>query len=201
VTLNRPHVLNALNTLMIEGLVSAIRRGRGTRALVIEAQGRAFCSGEDLTEILTPATGGPRSSAAVSSRSKRSPVPFCAACASLAAVHGYAVGGDAELALTADLAIAAPDMRMRFPGVPLGHAPTGGITLRLPQLVGLMRAKEILLTGRWIDADECLRLGLCTEIAADPRRRARELAGNPAGRCSNPARSPCKRHQPPPERR
>jgi enoyl-CoA hydratase/carnithine racemase len=72
-------------------------------------------------------------------------------------------------------------MRMRFPEVPLGHAPTGGITLRLPQLIGLQRAKNLLLTGRWVDADECLRIGLCSEIASDPRRRARELATQLAG--------------------
>jgi 2-(1,2-epoxy-1,2-dihydrophenyl)acetyl-CoA isomerase len=187
VTLNRPHVLNALNTAMIEGLVSAIRRARGTRALVIEAEGRAFCSGEDMTETLTPATGGAEElRSSLESLQEITRALSALPCPSLAAVQGYAVGGGAELALTADLVIAAPDLRMRFPEVPLGHAPTGGITLRLPQLVGLMRAKEILLTGRWIDADECLRLGLCTEIAADPRRRARELAGQLA---SYPPRS------------
>jgi enoyl-CoA hydratase/carnithine racemase len=84
------------------------------------------------------------------------------------------------------MVIASPDLRIRFPEVPIGHAPTGGITLRLPQLVGLMRAKELLLTGRWVDADEALRIGLCIEIAADPRRRAAELAKQLAG---YPARS------------
>ena len=53
-------------------------------------------------------------------------------CPSVAAVQGYAVGGGAEIALTADFVVAAPDLRLRFPEVPLGHAPTGGITLRLP---------------------------------------------------------------------
>jgi len=184
VTLNRPHVLNALNTSMLQALLSSIRNARTARALVIEAAGRAFCSGEDLTESLAPVTGGAdelRHSLDLLQDITRalSSLP----CPSIAAVQGYAIGGGAELALTADLAIAAPDLRLCFPEVPLGHAPTGGITLRLPQLVGLMRAKELMLTGRWVDADECLRLGMCIEITADPRERAlrlaRELAGYP----------------------
>jgi 2-(1,2-epoxy-1,2-dihydrophenyl)acetyl-CoA isomerase len=182
VTLNRPQVLNALNTAMLEKLVSAIRGVRGARALVIEAEGRAFCSGEDLTEGLAPATGtGEELHQALDLLQELTRVISSLPCPSVAAVQGYAVGGGAELALTADLVIASPDMRMRFPEVPLGHAPTGGITLRLPQLIGLQRAKNLLLTGRWVDAAECLQIGLCTEIAADPRRRALELARQLAG--------------------
>ena len=187
VTLNRPEVLNALNTAMIEGLVSAVRDARGARALVIEAEGRAFCSGEDLREGLAPVTGSADELLGTLERLQElTSVLSALACPSVAAVQGYAVGGGAELALTADMVIASPDVRIRFPEVPLGHAPTGGITLRLPQLVGLMRAKELLLSGRWVDADEALRIGLCIEIAADPRRRAAELARQLAG---YPARS------------
>lgn len=182
ITLNRPRVLNALNASMIGSLVSAVLGARDARALVIEAEGRAFCSGEDLSESLAPATGSAEELRGTLEllqelTSALSALP----CPSVAAVQGYAVGGGAELALAADLVIASPDLRIRFPEVPLGHAPTGGITLRLPQLVGLMRAKELLLTGRWVDADEALRIGLCTEVAADPRRRALELATQLAG--------------------
>jgi enoyl-CoA hydratase/carnithine racemase len=182
VTLNRPHVLNALNTSMLEGLVAALRGVRGARALVMEAEGRAFCSGEDLTESLAPATGtADELHQALDLLQELTRAISSLPCPSVAAVQGYAVGGGAELALTADLVIASPDLRIRFPEVPLGHAPTGGITLRLPQLIGLQRAKNLLLTGRWVDASECLQLGLCTEIAAHPRQRALELAGQLAG--------------------
>jgi 2-(1,2-epoxy-1,2-dihydrophenyl)acetyl-CoA isomerase len=182
VTLNRPHVLNALNPAMLEGLLTSIEGARAARALVIEGAGRAFCSGEDLRESLAPVTGEAeelRQSLDMLQDITR--VLSALPCPSVAAVQGYAVGGGAELALTTDLVIVAPDLRLRFPEVPLGHAPTGGITLRLPQLVGLMRAKEMLLTGRWVDADECLRLGLCIEVTADPRRRALQLAHELAG--------------------
>lgn len=182
VTLNRPQVLNALNTAMLEALVATLRGLRGTRALVIEGEGRAFCTGEDLTETLAPDTGtADELRQALDLLQELTRVISALPCPSVAAVQGYAVGGGAELALTADLVIASPDLRMRFPEVPLGHAPTGGITLRLPQLVGLQRAKDLLLTGRWVDAEECLQIGLCTEIAADPRRRAVELARQLAG--------------------
>lgn len=76
--------------------------------------------------------------------------------------------------------------RIRFPEVPIGHAHTGGITLRLTQLVGLMRAKELLLRGRWIESDEAVSLGLAIEHTDDAPRRARELATELA---EQPARS------------
>ncbi|KAF5567486.1 long-chain-fatty-acid ligase [Fusarium napiforme] len=89
---------------------------------------------------------------------------------------GFAIGGGAEIALAADFVIGGPGAKFRFPEISLGHAVTGGITLRLPHMVGLVKAKELLLTGRWVDADEALKLGLLTEISHDPKVRALELA-------------------------
>ncbi|MGV7636631.1 enoyl-CoA hydratase/isomerase family protein, partial [Mycobacterium kansasii] len=87
---------------------------------------------------------------------------------------------------SADFVVAGPAARLRFPEVVIGHAPTGGITARLPVMVGLTRAKELLLTGRWVDAEEGLRLGLYMEVVDDPRERALEFAGTLA---SHPQRS------------
>ena len=102
----------------------------------------------------------------------------------VAAVQGYAVGGGAELALAADLVVGEAGLRMRFPEVTLGHAVTGGISARLPAIVGLLRAKELLLSGRWIEAEEALGLGLLNRVEADARAAARawaaELAQSPA---------------------
>jgi enoyl-CoA hydratase/carnithine racemase len=65
---------------------------------------------------------------------------------------------------------------MKFPEAVIGHAPTGGITGRLPLMVGMLRAKDLLLTGRWVDPEEGLSIGLYTELADDPLARALELA-------------------------
>jgi enoyl-CoA hydratase/carnithine racemase len=187
VTLNRPASLNALNVPLLEGLASALRDGKDSGAVVLRGAGRAFCVGEDLKETLAPTTGSAeelrRSFDLLQDLTR---AMTASAAPHVAAVRGYAVGGGAELALAADIVVAAPDTRLRFPEVPIGHAHTGGITLRLPAIVGLLRAKELLLTGRWVDASEALRIGLVTEIADDPDTRAAELAAELA---AHPRRS------------
>lgn len=178
VRLNRPAVLNALNVELLEALVAALAGAREAAALVIEGEGRAFCVGEDLKQTLAPRTGSAeelRHSLELLQDATR--LLTALPCAVVAAVQGFAIGGGAELALAADLVIGAPGTRFRFPEVSLGHAVTGGITTRLPAIVGLLKAKELLLTSRWIDAEEAERLGLVNELDADPSARARELAG------------------------
>ncbi len=177
VTLDRPRSLNAINVALLEQLAAALRECRAAACVVLEGAGRAFCVGEDLKETLAPRSGGAdelRASFELLQEITRAitgmPAPV------VAAVHGYAIGGGAELALAADLIIGGPQARFRFPEVSLGHAVTGGISVRLPAAVGLVRAKEYLLTSRWIDADEAVRVGLVNELAADPKRRARDLA-------------------------
>ncbi len=187
VTLNRPAVLNAMNVDLLQDLLHALRQSRSSRAVVLGATGRAFCVGEDLRETLSPETGTAEELRVafellqdITRVMTSAPTPI------VAAVRGYAVGGGAELALAADMVIIAPDARIRFPEVPIGHAHTGGISLRLPLLVGALRAKDLLLTGRWVEADEALRIGLATEIAEDPDARALEIARQLA---SQPSRS------------
>jgi 2-(1,2-epoxy-1,2-dihydrophenyl)acetyl-CoA isomerase len=158
ITLNRPDALNALNVQLLTELVAALtaHRDSGTPVLLIRGSGRAFCVGEDLKETLAlmVSTPGP----------------------TIASVRGFAIGGGAEIALAADFVVVETGTRIRFPEVPIGHAHTGGITLRLPAMVGLLRAKELLLTGRWVEADECLSIGLATQLADDADAAARELA-------------------------
>ncbi len=153
-------------------------RGIGdARAVVLTGNGRAFCVGEDLKQTLAPQTGSAaelRGSFLLLQEITRLLTGSDAVV--IAAVHGYAIGGGAELALAADLVIGGPQARLRFPEVSLGHAVTGGISARLPQLVGLLKAKELLLTSRWIEAEEALALGLLNEIAEDAKARAHELA-------------------------
>jgi enoyl-CoA hydratase/carnithine racemase len=180
--LNRPEALNALNVAMLAEVIEGLRDARDCGAVVIEGQGRAFCVGEDLKESLAPRTGGAEE-LRVSLDMLQEITRLMTACPApvICALNGFAIGGGAELPLAADLVVAHPSTRFRFPEVSLGHAPTGGASLRLPAVVGLMRAKELLLTSRWVEADEALRIGLVSELADDPGARARELAEQLAG--------------------
>ena len=187
VRLERPQRLNAINVELLEDLVAALRAVADERVVVLEGAGRAFCVGEDLKETLAPRTGSAaelrhafRLLQEVTRLLTGAPAVF------IAAVQGYAVGGGAELALAADLVVGEPDLRMRFPEVTLGHAVTGGISARLPALVGLLRAKELLLTGRWIASEEALGLGLLNRVEADAGAAARAWAAEIA---TAPARS------------
>lgn len=177
ITLNRPHVLNAINVELIEQLLGHLRRSQSALAIVIEGRGRAFCVGEDLTETLAPVTGGDRElRTSLELLHEITRVITTTPCPVIAAVEGYAVGGGAELALACDLTIAAPSAQFRFPEVTLGFAPGGGATARLPAAVGLLRAKELLLTGRWVSAEEAVAIGLANEVSDAPSARARALA-------------------------
>ncbi|MET0453995.1 MAG: enoyl-CoA hydratase/isomerase family protein [Mycobacterium sp.] len=178
ITLNRPDVLNALNRSLLGGLVDALRlETRSAGAVVVRGAGRAFCAGEDLTETLAPDTGSADElRVAFDQLQEITRLMVAAPCPVVSAVHGYAVGGGAEIALAADFVIAGPLARMKFPEAVIGHAPTGGITGRLPLMVGMLRAKDLLLTGRWVDPAEGHAIGLYTELADDPASRAIELA-------------------------
>jgi cyclohexa-1,5-dienecarbonyl-CoA hydratase len=94
----------------------------------------------------------------------------------IAAVTGFALGGGCELAMCADLRFAATDAKLGQPEILLGIIPGAGGTQRLPRLIGPSRAKDLILTGRQIDAEEALRLGLVDRVADDPYADAVELA-------------------------
>lgn len=177
ITLNRPHVLNAINVDLLTSLCAALRQAADRRALILQGAGRAFCAGEDLKETLAPRTGTPeelRVALELLQETTRLITAFPGPV--IAAVQGYAIGGGAELALAADFVICSPGTRFRFPEVLIGHALTGGITARLPALVGLARAKHLLLTSRWVDAADALTIGMIAELSDDPQVRALELA-------------------------
>ncbi len=197
VTLTRPDKHNALDAGMFEGIAAAALRLRtepGVRAVVLHGEGKSFCSGLDVASFMSgPMTvddlmgrpGGEEANLA-----QRVAVDWMAVPAPvIAAVHGNCFGGGLQIALGADLRIAAPDARLSVMEVKWGLVPDMGITQTLPRLVGVDRAKELTFTGRRVSGEEAERLGLVTLVAADPLAAAQELAADIAGRSPDAIRA------------
>ena len=172
VTIDRPERRNAVDGPTAAALLEAyraLRHRRPARVMVLTGAGeQAFCAGADLKalESLNPdAPAGPMGF------TRLTPVK-----PAIAAIRGWCVAGGLELALWCDLRIAREDARFgcleRRWGVPL----IDGGTQRLPRVVGLGRALDLILTGREVDAAEALAIGLVNEVVADPLARALELA-------------------------
>lgn len=162
VTLNRPERLNAVAEPLVDGLLAAFDKiaHSDARAIVLTGAGRAFCAGHDLKEPTSP--GDPRARLErlqdVTRRLRAAPQPV------IAAVGGYAIGAGAEFALGCDLILAADDAVFQFPEAGLGLSVTGGASRLLPRLVGVARAKELLLLGERIDAAAALSMGLINAV-------------------------------------
>ncbi len=185
-TLNRPAVLNAWNAKMREELrhaVHALGEDDSLRLLVITGAGRAFCAGEDVRGMQGLAELGPRGFRRVAraihnvfDEIEAMEVPV------IAALNGVAAGGGLELALSCDFRIAAAGAKLGFPENNVGLIPGSGGCSRLVKLVGLARAKRLVMTGEMITAERALELGLVDEVVpADTLARrtsefARELA-------------------------
>lgn len=146
-------------------------------AAIVTGAGRAFAAGGDIGELLAIVAAD----AAGYARDVQDAVRALAICGrpTIAAVHGFALGGGTEIALACDLRIAARDARFGLPEVQLGLIPGTGATVRLARVVGRSRAKELIMSGRLIDAEEALAIGLVDEVVepADLHARAAEVAG------------------------
>jgi enoyl-CoA hydratase len=170
VTIDRQHRRNAIDGPTAAALLAALERFEAddeARVMVLTGAGDAFCAGADLKAIATldaRAAGGPLGF------TRRTPAK-----PTIAAIDGWAVAGGLELALWCDLRIVSPRAQFgcleRRWGVPL----VDGGTWRLPRIVGMGRALDLILTGRLVDADEALAIGLATSIAAEPIAAAAEL--------------------------
>ena len=161
ITINREAALNALNVGMLHELARAIdaaAEGDARALLVTGAGGKAFCAGADIRELTgrTPAghKAGMEFGQAVFAKLDALRMP------SIAIVNGYAFGGGLELALACTFRLATRNARMGLPEIKLGIIPGYGGTQRLPRIVGEARALEMIMTGRTVDADEALRIGL-----------------------------------------
>lgn len=164
-TLSRPAVLNALNfelLLQLEHRLDEVEAGDARCLIVTGAGDKAFCAGADISELscrtpqqeLDTTLNGQR----VISRLSRLRQP------TIALVNGYALGGGCELSLACTFRVATPKARFGLPEIKLGLVPGYGGTQRLPRLIGLSVALEAMLSGRFIEAEEALRLGLVNRV-------------------------------------
>jgi enoyl-CoA hydratase len=171
VTIDRQHRRNAIDGRTARALAEALvqfEAADAARVMVLTGAGEAFCAGADLTAIASLDARAPGGPLGFTRRTPAKPT--------IAAVDGWAVAGGLELALWCDLRIASPRARFgcleRRWGVPL----VDGGTWRLPRVIGMGRALDLILTGRQVAADEALAMGLVTAIADDPVAHAVEVA-------------------------
>ncbi len=164
ITLNRPDVRNALNGQVLEDLRAALAALRGNEvagAVVFTGAGeKAFAAGADIGELRDRDFLDALSSAmqAFYDEIEGFEKP------TIAAVNGYALGGGCELAMACDIRIAAENARFGLPETTLAILPGAGGTQRLARLIGKGRAVEMILTGRFMPADEALAAGLVTKV-------------------------------------
>lgn len=166
-TIARPTHLNALDhdaLSAIDDSFSALESRGDIRAVVMTGEGRAFVSGGDIAYMSRLDDVGAREfirlGQKVLNHLEKSPLPV------IAAINGFAFGGGFELALACDLRMAAQDAVLGLPEVSLGIVPAFGGTQRLVELCGYGIAKELILTGRHVDAKEALSLGLVNSVHA-----------------------------------
>ena len=186
VTINRPKVLNALNSQTITELEQTMRelqQDEGVRAIVLTGAGeKSFVAGADINElaVLSPAEGQrhARRGQSVFDAIENLGKPV------IAAINGFALGGGCELAMACTVRIAADTARLGQPEINLGIMPGYAGSQRLPRLVGKGRALEILLTGDMVSAARAFEIGLVNKVvpAADLMADARKLAASLASK-------------------
>jgi enoyl-CoA hydratase/carnithine racemase len=185
-TVNRPKVLNALNTQTMDELrrtILALKHDDSVRSIVLTGAGdKSFVAGADINELAVQTPSGGRDHAMRGQHvfdlieNMGKPV--------IAAINGYALGGGCELAMACTIRIAADTARIGQPEVNLGIIPGYAGTQRLARLIGRGRALELLLTGEQLTAQEAHRLGLVNRVvpAASLMTEARALAGSLASK-------------------
>ncbi|RYF76647.1 MAG: crotonase/enoyl-CoA hydratase family protein [Comamonadaceae bacterium] len=205
--LNRPDKMNALDPAMFDALIAAgeaLGREPSLRAVVLSGAGRAFCAGLDMQSFARMADGAVAGmlggSADGSDLTRRThglanvaqqvawvwrqlPVPV------IAAVHGVAFGGGLQVALGADLRLVAPDTRMSVMEIKWGLVPDMAGMVLMRSLVRDDVIRELVYSGRIVDAEEALRIGLATRVCADPLEEALRTAHEIAGRSPDAVRA------------
>jgi enoyl-CoA hydratase/carnithine racemase len=177
--LNRPDKRNALNQELVEAIGDALRAAAGdpsVRVVVLRGHGPVFSAGMDVAALAalagSPAALRPFRRLCLEAWNLAEEMPKPTICA----IHGACLGGALELALACDLRVLSEDAVVGLPETRLGLVPDLGGSSRLPQVVGVGRAKELILTGRVIGAMDAERYGLANRVAADLDAAVAELA-------------------------
>ncbi|MHA2357570.1 MAG: enoyl-CoA hydratase/isomerase family protein [Candidatus Heimdallarchaeaceae archaeon] len=164
ITLNRQKALNSLNEEMLDSLeeiFTNLREDSDVRVVVISAEGKGWCTGADLKWMQSLGTEADlliKKGQRVIEIIENHPFPV------IAAITGYTLGGGLELALVCDIRLASENAVFGLPETTIGLLPGWGANYRLPKVVGLGKAKELILTGRRFAADEALQMNLIDRI-------------------------------------
>ena len=201
ITINRPEALNALNSDVLKELAQTVEKAEaddGVYVLIITGAGKAFVAGADIAQMKdmsaaeAKAFGDFGNSVFYKIESLTKPV--------IAAVNGYALGGGCELSMACDIRIAGTKAKFGQPEVGLGITPGFGGTQRLPRIVGVSKAKELIFTAETIGAEEAHRIGLVSRVVPDEMMTAAlDMAGKiaktrrpPSGRARTPSTRVCR---------
>lgn len=198
VTLTRPEKHNALDAPMFHGIVDAaaeVRATPGARVVILRGEGPSFCSGLDVSALgtddglslddLLERDGGTSSNLPQRACTDWIDLPIPVICA----IQGNCLGGGLQIALGADIRIAAPDARLSVREIQWGLVPDMGITQTLPRLVGIDVAKELTYTGRIFCGEEAAGLGVVTRVEGDPAAAVADLATEIAARSPDAVRA------------
>lgn len=190
VTLNRPERLNAMSGPLMDDLHAALVDAQAdpdTRVIVFTGAGRAFCAGDDLKEFESQARDASGARAYIERIQDVTRAIVLGDTPVVGAIRGWAVGGGLEWTINCDFAIAAEDARFFFPETSLGVFVTGGVTELLPRLVGLQRARELIMLGERFDARQAQEWGLVWKVVPEADllptaiATARRIAALPPG--------------------
>jgi enoyl-CoA hydratase/carnithine racemase len=182
ITLNRPERLNAMNRALIDAVAAAFddaHADSATNAIIFTGAGRAFCAGDDRHEHVHPSDESEARDLVTAIQRATEAIVFGPKPV-VGAINGWAVGGGFEWAINCDFPIWAASAKAFFPEVSLNLFVTGGVTSFLPAMVGLLKAREMLLLGERYDAAALLELGVAWRVVAD--EDLLEVAGEVAGR-------------------
>ena len=206
VRLNRPEKYNALSQPMFRAIIETgerLRDEKSLRAVVLSGNGRGFCAGLDMDSFAkmgdsdkAATQGGSETKSLLDTDGrvenfaqrpalvwKYLQVPV------IAALHGVAYGGGAQIALGADIRIAAPDLKMSVMEIKWGLVPDMSITQTLRDLLPMDVAKQLAFTGQVLSGNEAQKLGLVTQVAEDPHAQAMSMAREIAGKSPDAIRA------------
>lgn len=188
ITLNRPERLNAINADLLSDLDAALAEGNAdpeTKVIILCGEGRAFCAGDDLKEFDRQSRTEAEARAHIEAIQNITRRMLFGDKLIVGAIHGWAVGGGLEWVINCDLVIMAEGTRCFFPEIGLGVFVTGAVTTLLPGLVGMQKARELILFGERFDARAALELGIAwkvvpaVDLASEAEATARRIDALP----------------------